>query len=261
MILTTGSLPTAGQFMPSVVRPCLCSPFNALHIGAPEAGFWCSFFNLSLHAFASIAVNLCCLESKITGAGVSPASLISAPRGVVGSAPRMDLACRFRRSWRSSRLATSLGSHQSSLPYSATTWSQAIWTALTLFGRTPHAVQRVRSLASAALAFFIHQWWCSLKVRSVSIQMTSQRVDPLLNRIKPSPTLIFAVSFGWRCFLWPRLCVNSAASVLAVSHCSPLRLGHSILFCRRLFKFRDDLIDVASSCYPAEVFQERESFG
>jgi hypothetical protein len=40
----------------------------------------------------------------MTGVGVSPESLINAPRGVVGSVPRMDLACRLRRSWRSSRL-------------------------------------------------------------------------------------------------------------------------------------------------------------
>jgi len=107
MVLTADSSPGTSQFMPSVVRPCSCSFLTALHIGAPEAGFWCSSFNLLLHAFASLAVNLCCLESKITGAGVSPASLISAPSGVVGSAARMDLACRFRRSWRSSRLPTS----------------------------------------------------------------------------------------------------------------------------------------------------------
>jgi len=89
---------------------------------------WCS---LKLHAFVGLAANHCCLESVIIAAGVSPDSLIDASLGVVGSAPRMDWACWFRRSWRSSRLPTCLGSHQSLLAYSATTWTQATWTALT----------------------------------------------------------------------------------------------------------------------------------
>jgi len=138
VVLTTDSSPGGGQSVPSVVRPWSCSSLIILHIGAPEEGLWCSSFSLLLHAFASLAANRCCLESRITGASVSPDSLISAPCGVVGSAPRMDLACRLRRSWRSSRLPTSLGSHQSSLPYSATAWTHATWTALTLSGTTPY---------------------------------------------------------------------------------------------------------------------------
>jgi hypothetical protein len=43
----------------------------------------------------SLAVNRCCLVSRATGAGVSPDSLIRAPIGVVGRAPRIDLACRL----------------------------------------------------------------------------------------------------------------------------------------------------------------------
>jgi hypothetical protein len=125
VVLTAGSSPGAGQFMPSVVRPCSCSFRTTLHIGAPEEGLLCSSFRLLLHAFSSLAANRCCLESKVTGSGVSPDSLITAPRGVMGRAPRTDLACRLRRSWRSSRLPTSLGSHQSSLPYSATGWTHA----------------------------------------------------------------------------------------------------------------------------------------
>jgi len=132
VVLAAGSSPGAGKVIPSVVWPCSCSFLTTLHIGALEAGFLCCSFNMLLHAFASLAVNHCCLESKITGVGVSPASLISAPRGVLGSAPRLDVACRFRRSRRSSRLPTSLGFHQSSLPYSATAWTHATWTALTL---------------------------------------------------------------------------------------------------------------------------------
>jgi len=229
MVLTTDPSPRAGHIMPLVVWPCSCSSLTTLHIGAPEEGFWCNSASLPLHASLSLAANRCCLESKTTGAGVSPDSLISAPRGVVGSAPRMDLACRLRRSWRSSRLPASLGSHQSSLPYSATAWTHATWTALTLSGTMPYVVVRVRSLASAALAFFTHRLCCSLNVRCVSIQTPNQGVACVLNHMTPLPTLIFAVSFGRRCFLWPRLHVNRAASVFAVSNCSPRLLAHSML--------------------------------
>jgi len=110
VVLTAGSSPGTGQFMPSVVRPCSCSFLTALHICGPEEGFLCSSFSLLLHAFSILAANRCCLESKISGAGVSPDFLISARRGVVGSAPKMDLVCRLRRSWRSSRLPTSVES-------------------------------------------------------------------------------------------------------------------------------------------------------
>ena len=82
-----------GLVMPLVFRPCSCSFFTALHTGAPEKGFWYSFLSLLLHMFASLAAKGCCLDSKIKGAGVSPESLINAPRGVVGSAPRIALAC------------------------------------------------------------------------------------------------------------------------------------------------------------------------
>jgi len=98
VVLTAGSSPGAGLLMPLIVRPCSCSFLTTLHIGAPEEGLLCSSFSLPLHAFSSLAANRCCLESKVTGAGVSPDSLISAPRGVVGSAPRIDLACQLRRS-------------------------------------------------------------------------------------------------------------------------------------------------------------------
>jgi len=234
VVLTAGSSPGAIQFKPSLVWPCSCSFLTTLHIGVPEAGFLCSFFNLLLHAFASLAVNHCCLESKNTGAGVSPAALISAPRGVMGSAPRIGLACRFRRSWRSSCLPTSLGSHQSSLPYSATAWTHATWTAITISGTTPYVLVRVRSLASAALAFFMHRLWCSLNVRCASIQTPSQRVACAMKCMDTFPTHIFAVCFGRRCSLWPCLRVNSAASVFAVSNCSPRLLAHSMLFAAHL---------------------------
>jgi hypothetical protein len=93
VILTAGSSPRAGELMPSIVRPYSCSFLTTLHIGAPEEGLLCSSFSLLLHAFSIHAANCCCLESKVTGAGISPDSLIRAPRRVVGSASRMDLAC------------------------------------------------------------------------------------------------------------------------------------------------------------------------
>jgi len=191
VVLTAGSSPGAGQLMPSIVQPCSCSFLTTLHIGAPEDVLLFSSFSLLLHAFSSLAANRCCLDSKVTGAGVSPDYLIGAPRGVVCSATRIDLACRLMRSWRSSCLPTSLGSHQSWLPYSATTWAHATWTARTLSGTTPYVLVSDRSLASAALAFFMHRLWCSLNVRCASIQTPSQRVACALNRMDPFPTLIF----------------------------------------------------------------------
>jgi len=93
VVLTAGSSSGAGQFMPSVVWPYSCSFLTTQHIGAPEVALLCSSFGLLLHEFSSLAVNRCCLESKVTGASVSPDSHISAHRRVVGSAARMDLAC------------------------------------------------------------------------------------------------------------------------------------------------------------------------
>jgi len=229
VVRTTDSSPGGGQSMPSAVRPCLCTCLINLHIGAQEKGLWCSSCSLLLHASASLAVNRCCLASKITCAGVSPDSLISVPCGVVGSAPRMDLACRLRRSWRSSRLPTSLGSHPSLLPYSTTAWAHATWTALTLSGTMPYALLRVQSQASAALALFMHRLCYSLNVRCASIQTPSQCGACVLNRMIPFSTLFFNVNFSRRCFLWPQLRVNSAASILGVSHCSPRVLAHTML--------------------------------
>jgi len=216
--------------MPSVVRPCWCSFLTTLHIGAPEEGFLCSSCSLPLHALSSLTANRCCLESKIAGAWVSPDSLISAPLRVVGSAPRMDLACRFMGSWRLSRLPNSLGSHQRSLPYSATAWAHATWTARTLSGTTPYVLVRVQSVAFAALVFFMHRLCCSLNVRCASIQTPSQCVACVLIRMTLFPTLIFAVNFGQRCFLWPRLRVNSAASIFVVSNCSHHLPAHLLRF-------------------------------
>jgi hypothetical protein len=59
---------------------------------------------------------------------------------------------------------------------------------------------RVRSLASAALGFFMHRLWWSLNVRCASIHTPSQLVACVLNRTDSFPTHIFAFSFGRRCF-------------------------------------------------------------
>jgi len=138
VVMTTGTSPVAGHFMRSVVRPCGPSSSTTLHLSAPEEGFWCTSCSSLVYASASLAENCCCLQSKITGVGVSPESLICAPRRVVGRAPRMDLTFRLRRCWRSSRLPTSLGSHLSSLPYRATAWRHTTWTTLTVLGTTPY---------------------------------------------------------------------------------------------------------------------------
>jgi len=200
-----------------------------VHIGAPEEGFRCNSFHMVLHASTSLAANCCYLEYKIRGMGVHPDSVISAPRRAVGSTPKMDPACQLRSSWRSTRLTTSWGFHKSSLSYSATTWMQPTWTALTPSGTMPYVMVGVRSLASAALAFFMHRLCCFLNVRCGSIQMPSQHIACVLNSMNPLLTLIVAVSFGRRCFLWPSLCVNSAASILAVSNSSLCQLAHSML--------------------------------
>jgi len=165
VVLTSGSSPGPGQFIPFVVQRCSCSSLTTLHIGTPEEELQCSSFSFPLHAFSSLAANRFCLESTATGTSVSPNFLISEPRGVVGSAPRMVLACQLRRSWRSSRLPTSLGSHDCWLPCSATAWTHATWKALTLPGTTVYVLVNIRSLVSAALAFFMHWLWCSLNVR------------------------------------------------------------------------------------------------
>jgi len=237
VVLTTDSSPGGGQSVPWVLWPCSSSSLITLHIGAPEARLWCSSSSLLLHAFASLGANRCCLESRITGAGISADYLISARCRVVGGAPRMDLDCRLRRKWRSSRLPTSLGSHQSSLPHSATALTHATWTALTLSGTTPYVLVRVWSQASAALAFFMVRLRRPLNVRCVPILTPSHRVACVLNRMMPLPTVIFADSFGRKCILWPRLRLNRAASVIEVSNCSPCVFAHSMLFAVHISSF------------------------
>jgi len=177
VVLTTGSSSGASWFVPWAVQACSCAMLTTLHIGAAELGFRCGVFSLPLHAFSSLVANRCCLECKMTGAGVSPHTIFAAPHGVVGSAPRMDLACQLTRSWRLPHLPTSLGSHQSSLPYCATAWTHANWMAVKLSGTTPEVLVRVQSLAPDALALFMHQLCCSLNVRCVCNQNPRQRVS------------------------------------------------------------------------------------
>jgi hypothetical protein len=96
LVVTTDSLPRDGQFMPGVVQPYLCFSMATVNIGQPEEEFWCNVFHVSLHATATVGMSRCCLESKIPGVGVSADSLIIVPHGVVGGAPRMNLACQLR---------------------------------------------------------------------------------------------------------------------------------------------------------------------
>jgi len=234
MVLTTNTSPGGGQIIASVVRPCSASFLTTLHIGSLEERFWCSSISLPLFAFASLTVNLDCLESKISGAGVSPDFLSSAPGGVMGSYPRMDLACRLRRSWRPSRLPTSLGSHWSLLPYSATAWMHPTSMALTLSGTTQYVVVRVLSKLSTALAFFRHQLCCSSNIRCSSIQMTSKCGACVSIRMNLFPTIIVVVSFGRMCFPLPCLHVHGVTSIFGVSNCSLNVLAHSMFLAAHL---------------------------
>ena len=148
---------------------------------------------------------------------MSPDSLINALFKVVGSGPRTDLACQFRRSWRSSRVPTSLGSHESLLPYGATAWTQMTWMAIRFSGITQYVFLTVQRLASAGMAFFMYRLWCPLNVKYASIQMPIPGVACLFNSINWFPPFIFAVSFGQRCFLWHCVNLESTASVVAIS--------------------------------------------
>jgi len=163
------------------------------------------------------------------GVGVSPESLSNSACRVVGSAPRIDLSCGLRRSWRSSCLPTSLGSHQSSVQYSVTAWTHATCTGLVLSWTTPYVCMRIRSLASTSLAVFMHRLWCSWSVKYPSIQMPSQHVTCLLKRMNPSLTIICTGSFGRSCFLWLHLRRKTATSVFVVANCTHRLLAHSIL--------------------------------
>jgi hypothetical protein len=63
----------------------------------------------------------------------------------------------------------------------------------------------------------------------VCVQMPSHLVARVFNRITLLLTVIFAVSFRLSCFLSPRLCVNSAASVFSETNYSPRLHAHSTL--------------------------------
>ena len=92
VILTADFSPRAGKFMPSVVWLCQCASLATLYISAPDEGFQWNSFSLPLYVSTSFAVNCCCLESLIVAAGGSLDFLIGAPGGVVGRAPRIDMA-------------------------------------------------------------------------------------------------------------------------------------------------------------------------
>jgi len=84
-------------------------------------------------------------------------------------------------------------------------------------------------MPSAAVASLMHRLCCSLNVRCESIHTPSHRVACFLNRMTPSLILIFAVTSGWGCFQWPRLCVISAAIIFAFWVCSRCLLAHPML--------------------------------
>jgi hypothetical protein len=205
--------------MPSVVRWCSCSVWTTRHFGVLDEGCLCSSFSLLPNVFASLSAKCCCcLESKITGAGVSPDFLINTSLGVVGSTPGMDLVCHLKRCWKLFHLPTTLGSHQSSLPYSATAWTQATWTACTLSGSTLCVLVSGRSLASADQIPVIHRLWCSLNVRCVYIQMRSQHIACWLNCMNNSrlPSLLPALAGG----VPSRLACAYRGPVLSLPYCT-----------------------------------------
>jgi len=93
VVLTAGFCPGSGQWIVSALLQCACSIAATLPTGAPRVGYSkrsCDFE--PSHAFGSLATTRCSLASRATAAGVSHESHITAPLGVVGSAPRMDLA-------------------------------------------------------------------------------------------------------------------------------------------------------------------------
>ena len=121
-------------------------------------------------------------------------------------------------------------------------------------GTTLNGFVMVQGLASAALAFFRHRLWCSLSVSCASIETQRQHVVCPLNHINPSPTFIFAVNFGRRCFLWPHLHVNSATYILAVLNSSRRLLAHSMLVAAHLAS----IVTTWLTSYPATT-QPRSS--
>lgn len=78
----------ATEFMSSVVRPSLVHFLTTPRIGVLGEEYWRSSIHMLVHAFARLAVDLCCLEPESAHAGVSHACVICAPCGVVGSTRR-----------------------------------------------------------------------------------------------------------------------------------------------------------------------------
>jgi hypothetical protein len=96
IFITRGPSPVASQLMPMMFRPCLYSVSKTQHIGVLDEGSFCSSYSVLLHAFASLTVNHCCLESKITGTCVIPDFHFNVPLGVVRSKDWTALACQSR---------------------------------------------------------------------------------------------------------------------------------------------------------------------
>lgn len=230
VVLTTDSSPRASHLMSHGVLPLSWSFLPTLHTGAPEDTFWFRSFSLLQHACDSLVGIFCCLDSRIADRGGNIYSFVSVPHGVVGSMPRMDLTFRLEKVRRLSRVATSLDSHQSSFPYSTTTWTHATWTVFRHSGTVIYVSVRVWNFASTALTCVLHLLCYSFTVRGALIQMPCQLITCLTNHCSPSLTLFYAFSFGSRRLLLPHLHTTSATSIVAVSNCGPLLLAYSIVF-------------------------------
>jgi len=94
---------------------------------------------------------------------------------------------------------------------------------------TTYILVGIPSLSSPSLAFLMHRLCCVLNGRCASSGTPSQHVARELNHMILFPMIIVAVSFARWFLLWPCLRVNSAASIFAVTNCSPLLLAHSML--------------------------------
>lgn len=97
-----------------------------------------------------------------------------------------------------------------------------------LSGTTPYITLRVCSQALAALPIVTHWVGGCVNVRCASVQTLTQLVASMINHMLLTGTHAIAVYFSCWCFLWSDLGVDSAASVCAVSICSPRQLSHSM---------------------------------
>jgi len=197
----------------------------------------------------------------IAGAGVSPDCLISSPCVVVGSAPRMAMACRLRRSWRSSCLPTSVGSHQSSLPYSATAWMHATWTALMALTNNPICLVKgsESSFCSpgflhASVVLLLEHWVCAQPYSQPVCRLGVESYDPISDHhlcCQCRPEVFFVASSARE-----QRHLHLSSVELKPSLTCPLDAPHCT---SRMY--HDDVVDIAASRYPAKVVPKGLPFG